>query len=156
MFIIKILAALIMMAGLFGTLVPRIPGTVLIFCGALFYGAVSGFYAVAPWIWTLLLVLLAVAELGGRWLRVVLTRRFSMTRLFATNSTIANLGGILAADALLGPALGLIAWELIAGKALEPRGNTVAKILLRLAAVAILRFGCGVAMVVVVIKYMFI
>ena len=67
------------------------------------------------------------------------------------NSTVGNIGGILAADALLGPVLGLLAWEFFAGRTLAPRWDTVGKVILRLAAVATVRFGCGILMIVLVI-----
>jgi len=142
-----------MLIGLAGTVAPRLPGTILIFSGALLFGLFSGFASFAPWIWLVLILLLAVAEIGGRWLRTLLTRQYSLTRLFSTNSVVANFGGILVADALLGPVLGIIVWELVAGKTLEPRGDTLTRILFRLAAVALLRFGCGLAMVIVVLMY---
>lgn len=65
------------------------------------------------------------------------------------------MGGILAADALLGPVLGLIVWELIAGKALQPHGTTMGNMLFRLAAVAMLRFLCGLVMIGLVLMYLF-
>jgi uncharacterized protein YqgC (DUF456 family) len=153
--LLKLVVTLIMLTGLAGTLLPKIPGTLLIFFAILGYGALTGFAGFAPWIWTAFILLVLVAELGGRWLRIYLTQRFSLSRELSTGNAVAHLGGILAADALLGPVLGLIVWELIAGKALEPHGTTMSRILFRLTAVALLRFLCGLAMLVLVLVYLF-
>lgn len=152
---LKLAVTTIMLTGLAGTLAPRIPGTLIIFLAVLFYGAVSDFAGFTLWIWAGYVLLIAVAELGGRWLRIYLTRRFSLSRRLSTSTAVAHLGGIMAADALFGPVLGLIVWELIAGKAMEPRGNIMSKIILRLAAVAILRFVCGLAMIAMTLIYLF-
>ena len=155
MFLLKLAVTLIMLMGLALTLVPRFPGTVIILLGAALYGALTSFDTATPWLWTAMLLLVASAEVGGRLLRVVLTRKFNLSREFCANSTIGNVGGILAAEALLGPVIGLIVWELIAGKTLQPRWDTVAKILLRLTAVAALRFCCGFAMMLLTWLYLF-
>jgi uncharacterized protein YqgC (DUF456 family) len=142
-----------MLIGLCATVVPRLPGTLIILAGIALYGAFTGFQSFTPPLWTTLLILALVAEVGGRFLRYYLTKRYAISRLFATNSTLANTGGILAADAMLGPIFGLIAWELIAGKTLQPRWNTVGKILMRLAAAAVLRLVCGLVMIVLAYIY---
>jgi uncharacterized protein YqgC (DUF456 family) len=151
--LIKLLTVIIMLTGLAGTVAPRLPGTILIFGGAVFYGLSNRVENFTPLIWTVLVVLTAVGEIGGRWLRVLLTRKYSLSRLFSTNSVVGNIGGILAADALLGPVLGIIVWELIAGKTLQPRGEALTAILFRLASIAALRFVCGLIMLVVMLIY---
>ena len=116
------------------------------------YIGVTGTAAPA-WVAAALAVLAFAAEVGGRMLRLYLTRRYSLSRVFCVNSTVGNIGGILAADALLGPVLGLLAWEFFAGRTLAPRWDTVGKVILRLAAVATVRFGCGILMIVLVFVY---
>jgi uncharacterized protein YqgC (DUF456 family) len=153
--LLKMVVTIVMLAGLVGTLLPKIPGTIIIFLAVLGYGALTEFRAFTPWIWTIFVALMIVAELGGRWLRIYLTRRFSLSRKLSTSTAVAHLGGILAADTLLGPVLGLIVWELIAGKALEPHGTTMSKILFRLAAVALVRFICGLVMIALALMYLF-
>lgn len=150
--LLKLTVILIMLIGLTLTLLPRLPGTLVILGAAVLYiGATD---AVAPpWVVAALAVLAFAAEVGGRLLRLYLTRRYSLSRVFCVNSAVGNIGGILAADALLGPVLGLLAWEFFAGKTLAPRWDTIGRILLRLAAVAMVRFGCGLLMIVLVFVY---
>lgn len=150
--LLKLTVLLIMLVGLTLTLLPRLPGTLVILGAAVLYLGVTGSDA-PPWVVAALAVLSFVAEVGGRMLRLYLTRRYSLSRVFCVNSTAGNIGGILAADALLGPVLGLLVWEFFAGRTLAPRWDTVGKVLLRLAAVATVRFGCGLLMIVLVMVY---
>lgn len=150
--LLKLTVLLIMLVGLAMTLLPRLPGTLVILGAAVLFIGATG-TDVPPWVVASLAVLSFAAEVGGRMLRLYLTRRYSLSRVFCVNSMVGNIGGILAADALLGPVLGLLAWELFAGKTLAPRWDTIGKVLLRLAAVATVRFGCGLLMIVLVMVY---
>lgn len=142
-----------MLAGLLCTVSVRLPGTLIILLGAGLYGAATGFLTFTPQIAGLLLVLTAAAELGGRALRLYLTRDLPVSRVFSVNSAVTHIAGMLASDALLGPLLGLTVWELVAGKTLLPRSNHVVRVLYRLAGVAALRFMCGVVMIALINLY---
>jgi uncharacterized protein YqgC (DUF456 family) len=150
--LLKITVIIIMLVGLALTLMPRLPGTLVILGAAVLYLGAAG-AAAPPWVVAALVVLSFAAEVGGRMLRLYLTRRYSLSRVFCVNTSVGNIGGILAADALLGPVLGLVVWEFFAGKTLAPRWDTIARVLLRLAAVAAVRFGCGLLMIVLVLVY---
>lgn len=64
----EILAALLILAGLLGLFLPALPGTPLIFAGALVYDLVND-WTVFGWGWlTLLLLLTLLALLGDWWL----------------------------------------------------------------------------------------
>ncbi|MDF2571582.1 MAG: hypothetical protein K0R55_3186 [Sporomusa sp.] len=117
------------------------------------YGVFTDFLTFPPWIIVMLTCLVVTAELGGRALRFYLTRNYPVSRDFSINSVFSHFAGMLASDALLGPVLGLVAWELIAGKTLLPRSDTVLRMLLRLAGVAVLRFACGLIMIVLINMY---
>ncbi|SDF11080.1 Uncharacterized conserved protein YqgC, DUF456 family [Sporolituus thermophilus DSM 23256] len=147
---------LLMLSGLVGTLSPKIPGTVIIFVVAVLYGAVTEFATFRPWLTLLLCVLMLTAEVGGRWLRVYLTRRHQLSRVLCTNATVGNVAGIVAADALLGPTIGILLWELVAGKTFMPRWNSVAKVLVRLVAAAVLRFICAILMIILIYVYIIV
>ena len=153
--LLKLVVTLIMLTGLLLTLAPRIPATVVILVGALLYRFITGLSGVPGWVWLSLIFLVVLAEIGGRLLRVWLTRQFSLTNRFSTDSTVANIGGIMVADAILGPALGLIVWELFVGKTLQSKWDTIGKILVRLAVVAVLRFICGLAMIIIIAIFIF-
>lgn len=151
--LLKLVVVFIMLIGLCLTLMPRGCGTLVIFGAVVVYGFASGQAAMPFWLWMALILLAAVAEIGGRLLRVALTKRFSLSRLFCLGSTMGNAGGILAADAILGPVLGLLVWELVAGKGLAPRWGVVGRVILRLAAAAAVRFACGFVMIILALLY---
>ncbi|SCM80182.1 conserved membrane hypothetical protein [uncultured Sporomusa sp.] len=154
--VVKFFVTFIMVTGLFCTVTLKLPGTLLILLGAAFYGAVTGYVSVAPWLVALLVLISITAEVGGRVLRLYLTRNYSVSPVFSVNCTATHLAGMLATNALLGPLLGLAVWELVAGKTLLPRGDTVTSVLLRLAGVACLRFACGLIMIVLIHMYLFL
>ncbi len=154
--IIKYLAMILMLVGLIGTLSPRIPGTIIIMVGALFYSLLVSYAGWQSGVIVTLVSLIILAEVGGRVLRIYLTRQFKVSRSFSTNTTISNVAGLLATDALFGPMLGTLIWEMIIGKTLLPRWNTVYRVIVRLVAAALLRFTCGIIMIIVIIKYIFI
>lgn len=151
--VLNFFAFLIIFIGLFFTLSPRLPGTLLIIGVAFFYSALDGFSALSPWLVISLLSLTLLAEIGGRVARIYLTKEFKVPIIFSTDTTAGNLAGIVASDALFGPLLGTIIWELIVGKTLLPRLDTVFRVLSRLAFVALIRFGCGLIMVVLITIY---
>lgn len=141
--------------GLVGTLVPRIPGLPLLFLAAIFYGAVHGFAAFTPAVTTALLLCLLAGELGGRWLRIHLTRRFEISRLYSTDSLVSSIAGAIIADALLGPWGGAVLWEILLGKSLLPSWHTSLRVVLRLVGAALWRFTCGLIMMVIIVSYIF-
>ncbi|SMC59818.1 Protein of unknown function [Sporomusa malonica] len=142
-----------MLVGLLCTISAKLPGTLIILLGAALYGLFAGFLTFAPWIIVMLICLVVIAELGGRALRIYLTRNYPVSRVFSVNSVISHVAGMLASDALLGPVLGLVVWELVAGKTLIPRSDSVLSVLYRLAGVALLRFTCGLIMIVLINMY---
>lgn len=151
----KLIVAIIMLIGVVGTVIPRVPGTLIIFCGSLLYGVSTGFATFQPWLIVFLFCLTLTAEIGGRWLRTYSTKRYQLSRLFCVNASAGNIAGIIAADALLGPVLGIIIWEVIVGKAFIPRWNTIGRVIYLLAVAAMLRFICAVIMVVFITVYIF-
>lgn len=146
----KLIIAVIMLIGLVSTVIPKMPGTLIIFGGFLLYGVSTDFTTFQPWITALLVLLTITAEVGGRWLRAYLTRRYHLSRLFCVNASAGNLAGIIAADALLGPVLGIIIWEVIVGKTFIPRWSTVGRVIHLLAIAAILRFICAIIMIILI------
>lgn len=145
-FILDFAVILWMLTGLMCTLLPRIPGTLIILAGALIYGYVTEFAAFKEWtIWSFV-ILATIAEIGGRIARNHLTRSFPFSPAFGSNVTVGNVGGIIVSDILLG-LLGLFIWQLAVGKNIFPRWDTISRILLRSSAAALLRFLCGFVMI---------
>lgn len=144
---------LLMFIGLVLTLSPRLPGTLIIASVAFFYSLIDGFSFYRPWLIITLVALVVFAEIGGRLIRTYLTKPFKLSVMFSTDTTAGNLAGIIASDALFGPFLGTIIWEVIVGKTLLPRLDTVLQVLYRLAFIAFLRFVCGCIMIILITKY---
>ena len=154
MLLFKIVVILIMLLGLSLTLVPRFAGTVIILFGAVLFEFITGFSTMITWVWAMLLGLTVSAEAGGRILRNYLTRRYHASRNLSVNATVGHIGGVLAANALLGPFWGVILWELIIGKVMAPRWDFIYAVLIRLAAAAALRFVSGVVMIVLIVGWL--
>lgn len=154
--LVKFLVLFVMVIGLFCTVTVKLPGTIIILLAALFYGANTNFLTFNPWIASMLVCISATAEIGGRILRIYLTRNYSVSRVFSVNSIASHLAGILASNALFGSFLGLVIWELVAGKTFIPRGDTIGGVILRLAGVAGFRFLCGITMIILIHIYIFL
>ncbi|MBP2642316.1 MAG: hypothetical protein H6Q67_203 [Firmicutes bacterium] len=152
--LLKLISILAMLVGLGLTVVPRTAGTIVIIAGAVFYKLVSGVTNEPTWIWYSLVALIFLAEGGGRGVRYYFTNKLGMSRELAIASTAGNVGGVLISNALFGPILGFLLWEIIIGKALYPRWDVVYSILIRLALTALLRFSCGVVMIIIVLVWL--
>ncbi|WP_126310717.1 DUF456 family protein [Methylomusa anaerophila] len=145
-----------MLLGLICTLTHKFPGTLIILAGVFIYDVVTNFLPLDSRIVTTVILLAITAEVGGRLLRIYLTKGYEISKEFSINSLVAQSGGIVACDALLGPTIGLILWEFIIGKTFLPRVDTISTILFRLACVAFFRFLCGLIMIILILKYLII
>lgn len=135
------------------TLAPNLFGTLVILGAAGFYAFIVGAHDFPKWVYISLLSITIIAEVLARWLRIYLTQNYNISRKYSINTTVCNLVGIIVADVLLGPWVGVTIWELVVGKALFPYLNKVIKILLRLFLIALLRFTCGLLMIIIILKY---
>ena len=151
-FIWWLVAIVLMAIGLLGTVLPVVPGAVIILAAAVLHRIMVGPVAGASW-WIIgLLVLLALAsyalELGASYLGA---KRFGATRWGILGATVGVVVGIFSGFTLLliAPVIGAIIGELIAGKRLVAAGRAgwgsmlgnlagmVAKLLIALAMITI-------------------
>lgn len=153
--ILKLLIALIMLVGLLGTFIPRIPGTLIIAVGAILYSLLSGAIFSKP-LAVSLFILVITAELGGRLLRYYLTRKDKISLLYSANSTVGNFAGLIVAGALFGSIIGMIIWELLSGKTWTSKGKEIIVVLAKAMAAAIFRFMCGFVMIILILSYLFV
>lgn len=156
MLIVKMIIMVIMLIGQFCTLAPNFYGTVIILAAAGIYASIFGFSNVPIWVMPVLVALVVVAEVGARGLRIYLTKDYKVSRTYSVNTTVCNLAGVVVADALLGSLIGVTIWELVVGKALVPHIESISKVLVRLVILAILRFMCGIIMIIIICNYMVI
>ncbi|MCS7220677.1 MAG: DUF456 family protein [Anaerolineae bacterium] len=114
-----VLAWILMLAGLVGTLVPVLPGTALIWLGAAVYGWATGFAQVNGW---LLLGLAAIALIthGLSYLTSALgARGLGASRWGMGGAVIGGLAGLLLlgpVGILVGPFVGAVVGETMAGR----------------------------------------
>jgi len=154
MLILKISILVIMLIGQVCTLAPALRGTLIILVAAGIYASILGFYIFPLGILLVLFILVLIAEIGGKWLRIYLTRDSKVSREYSVSTTVCNVAGIVVADAFLGALVGITLWELAVGKALLPRIDDISKVLNSLLLVAALRFLCGIIMIIIICKYM--
>ena len=154
MLIMKFMIILIMFMGLMCTLAPRLYGTVIILIAAAIYAVIIGMSVCPLWVAVSLFILTVVAEVGANGLRVFLTRHSEVSRIYSIDTTVCNLAGIVVAEALAGSLIGMTLWEVLVGKTLFPRLDSIGKVLVRLIITAVLRLICGLIMIIIVIKYM--
>jgi len=115
-----VLAIVLMIVGLIGTVVPALPGIVMIFLGVLVHAWGTGFRIVSGsfvlWMLGLTIVALVADYLTG----TVLARRAGASRAGMWGAFIGGIAGTLLfglVGLILGPLLGAFAGELIGGKA---------------------------------------
>ena len=114
--IVLVLALLVMSVGLIGTVVPVIPGTILIFLAALVYALVEGFQAVG-WPTLLVLGLLAlVATTADLWVSSIGAKLGGASGWSVLVGLLGGLAGFVVFSlpgAILGAVLGVLLVELI-------------------------------------------
>ena len=153
--ILKVVVIFIMLIGLLGTLLPKVPGTLMIVGGAIIYSAFSGVHF-RSWLTAVLVVLMIIAEVGGRFLRYYLTYNSKVSLFYSANSTVGNAAGLIVANALFGPVIGLLIWEMLSGKTWTARSKEIAMVLIKAMSAAILKFFCGLIMIILILTYLFL
>jgi uncharacterized protein len=142
-------ASVIIIVGLVGTVVPGLPGTILIFLGALLYAVLEGFQAVG---WPTLLVLgllTAAATTADLWATSVGARLGGASGWSIVGGLVGGLVGLLfftLPGAILGALAGVLAVEILRARdwrqALKASGGWAAGWLIA----TILQVGIGLAM----------
>jgi hypothetical protein len=146
-----IITLLLMLVGLFGSLVPWIPGSVLIFAGAVIHYVFLGSeksVGIATIIILGVLMVLALAvdlvsgSLGAKW--------FGATRLGALGGIVGAVAGMFFGliGIFVGPLLGVLIGELLGGRGILPASRSTWGSFLGTSAGMIGKFGIALVMVV--------
>ncbi len=136
-----------MLVGLAGTVVPLIPGTVLILAGAIL---VHAFVGAVGWSTLIALVVLAIlaqaldivsGSLGAKW--------FGATRWGAIGGILGAIGGLFFGliGIFVGPLVGAVVGEVLGGKGILPAGKSGWGTLVGTTAGIIGKFAIGVIMI---------
>src|SRR5690606_6721425 len=116
---LEALAVLLSLIGLAGTVLPALPGALLIFATAFGYAWLTGFERIgAPVLWTLG-ALAAAAQVADLALSAVATRVAGASRAAAAGALIGAVLGVVVLGPIglvAGPFLGAFAAELLSGR----------------------------------------
>ena len=123
MIAVQLIVGLLMLAGLIGALVPFLPGTPLIFAGALLYAIATDFTAVGAGRLAILAVLAVAGWAVEHAAGALGARRAGGSGAAVLGAMLGALAGLAAAPLglLLGPIAGAIAGEMLAGR--DPAGS---------------------------------
>ncbi len=119
---IALVALLVMAVGLAGTVIPGIPGVLLVFAGAAGYGILDGFEEFSGG-WLVLMGAIAAGATAFDFIaQPAFARRFGASKWGLIGATAGLIVGIIAGGpfgALIGPLVGAFALELIFGRTLR-------------------------------------
>lgn len=142
-----------LLIGLFFTFMPKFPGNFIIFFIIISYGAITDFVSFNLVTTIAISLLMLLGEIGTRLIYRKITSKMAISQEFAANAVAGNAAGTIALDAMLG-SIGWLVWQLVAGKNLFPRFDTIGQVLIKSSIVASLRIFCGFLMII--IFYIFI
>lgn len=113
-----IIAICVMLVGVAGTVVPLLPGLPLIWLTMLVYAFIEGFESVDAAFLILTLIVLIAAEAADYFGRAWGARRFGATKRGALGAVVGSLVGLffLPLGLIVGPFLGVVVAELLAGR----------------------------------------
>lgn len=140
---------LLMAAGVIGTVLPLVPGHVLVLAGALVHKFAFGEAGVSWWAIAIMAVLLlagaAVDFLSG----AAGAKYFGATRWGAIGGLVGAIVGVFFGlpGIIIGPLLGVLAGELMSGKGLLPAGKSTWGSLLGAVAGGVLKFLIALIMI---------
>ena len=114
--VVLVLTFLIMLVGLIGTVLPIIPGTILIFAGALLYALVDGFQVVGWPTLVVLGILAAVATTADLWASSIGAKIGGASGWSVVIGMLAGLVGFVVftlPGAIIGAILGVLLTEIV-------------------------------------------
>lgn len=114
--VVLVLTSLIMLVGVIGTVLPVIPGTILIFGGALLYALVEGFQTVGWPTLVVLGILAAVATTADLWASSIGAKLGGASGWSVLIGLVAGLVGLVVfglPGAIIGAVLGVLLTEIV-------------------------------------------
>jgi hypothetical protein len=114
--VVLVLTSLIMLVGVVGTVLPIIPGTILIFAGALLYALVEGFQAVGWPTLVVLGILAAVATTADLWASGIGAKLGGASGWSVLIGLVGGLVGLVVFNlpgAIIGAVLGVLLTEIV-------------------------------------------
>lgn len=121
----KVIAVLLVLAGIAGTILPALPGVALVFVGLVVFAWTDGFTTVGFWTLGLLLALTALAYLVEFLAAAFGTKRMGATPRAFWGATLGALAGMffIPWGLLVGPFIGAVIGEMSAGRKATEAGR---------------------------------
>jgi len=128
MTILYIIAAILVLVGLAGIILPALPGIPLIFAGMLLAAWTDGFDKVGPGLLVALGVLTLLSVAVDFWAAAVGARRVGASRLAIVGAVVGTFAGLFFGPLglFVGPFAGAVAGELLHGRRLDAGGMGLA------------------------------
>ena len=126
MTVLYIIAAILVLVGLAGIIVPALPGIPLIFAGMLLAAWTDGFDKVGAWTLAALGVLTLLSVAVDFWATAVGARRVGASRLAIIGAILGTFAGLFFGPLglFVGPFAGAMAGELLHGRRLDAGGQS--------------------------------
>lgn len=117
-----VIAIIMFLIGLIGTILPALPGVLLIFGGMLVYGFMTGFASLSIWFFVMQLLVMAVIFIVDFIASAVSTKKYGGSRQAAFGAAVGTILGVIILGPLgiiIGPFAGSVAAEVLLGKEIK-------------------------------------
>lgn len=117
-----VLAIIMFLIGLIGTILPALPGVLLIFGGMLVYGFMTGFAGLSTWFFVMQLLVMAVIFIVDFIASAVSTKKYGGSKQAAFGAAVGTILGVIILGPLgiiIGPFAGSVAAEILLGKEIK-------------------------------------
>jgi uncharacterized protein YqgC (DUF456 family) len=149
MILVDVLVALLLLVGLVGSVVPMLPGTVLVFAGALLHAVAHGFDPIGPWRLAVLGLLTLLAYGLDYAAGALGVRRFGGSGWAAAGAVLGAIVWIFFGlpGLVLGPLLGALAAEYAYTRRLGTSARAALGTVVGLLVGAVAKIGLGLTMI---------
>ncbi len=116
-----VVAVLVMLVGVAGTFIPAIPGMPLIWLAMLGYGLVEGFREMTPWFLAVTFIVVVLSQVAEHYAKAWGAKRYGAGKAGTWGAVIGSIAGLffMPVGLVLGPFLGALIGELLAGRSAE-------------------------------------
>lgn len=117
-----IITIIMFIIGIIGTILPALPGVVLIFGGMLVYGFMTGFAGLSVWFFLMQLAVTVVIFVVDFMASAVSTKKYGGSRQAAFGAALGTILGLIVLGPLgiiIGPFAGSVAAEILLGKEIK-------------------------------------
>jgi len=149
MALVNFLVVLLLLVGLVGSVLPALPGTILIFAGALLHAFAYHFDPIGPWRLALLGVLTVLAYALDYAAGALGVQRFGGSRWAIAGAIVGAIVGVFFAlpGIILGPLIGALAAEYAYTRKLDTSARAALGTVVGLLVGAVAKVGIGLAMI---------